>query len=405
MAVTETVTEGWGSRLGGSVRGILVGLAMFVAGFPVLFWNEGNTVKTRKALEEGEGACICLESPDTIEAEMNGKLVHISGMADTQDILTDPVFGVSERAIRLERNVEMFQWMEESRTSEKKNLGGSVTKTTTYTYSKVWADHYIDSNGFKEPGHDNPGGMEFTQEKSIAANVTFGAFRLSKDQITSIGDEQHYVFPTNYVCPIERVKVAGATIYVPDAETRSNALNNRDVVSQPRIGDMRVTFEIIRPHEISLVAKQHGDTFVPYVAKNKKKVSLLADGIKDAAEMFADAQSANDMMCWLIRLAGFLLMFFGIRAVVKPISVVLDVLPILGDIAEIGLGVVAFAVAAPCALVTIAVAWLFYRPIAACILIAISGGIVYLFIKKRNEKRAAKAAAAAAGAIPSPEAK
>ena len=138
MAVTETVTEGWGSRLGGSLKGILVGLGMFVAGFPVLFWNEGNTVKTRKALEEGEGACISLESPAVIDAEMNGKLVHMSGMADTQDVLTDPVFGLSERAIRLERKVEMFQWMEESRTSEKKNMGGSVTKTTTYTYSKVY---------------------------------------------------------------------------------------------------------------------------------------------------------------------------------------------------------------------------------------------------------------------------
>ncbi len=275
MAVTETVTESWGSRLGGAARGILVGLAMFIAGFPVLFWNEGNTVKTRKALEEGEGVCVSVESPAAIDAEMNGKLVHMNGLADTQDILADAAFGVSERAIRLERSVEMYQWAEESRTTEKKNLGGSVTKTTTYTYSKIWADHHIDSGSFKEAGHDNPGCMEFNEEKSIAANVTFGAFRLSKDQIERIGESQNYIFPTNYVCPIEHVKVAGGTIYVPEAGTRTNPLNNRDVASQPRIGDMRVTFTVIKPHEISLVAKQHGDTFVPYVAKNGKKVSLL----------------------------------------------------------------------------------------------------------------------------------
>ena len=399
MAVTETVTESWGSRLGGAARGILVGLAMFIAGFPVLFWNEGNTVKTRKALEEGEGVCVSVESPAAIDAEMNGKLVHMNGLADTQDILADAAFGVSERAIRLERSVEMYQWAEESRTTEKKNLGGSVTKTTTYTYSKIWADHHIDSGSFKEAGHDNPGCMEFNEEKSIAANVTFGAFRLSKDQIERIGESQNYMFPTNYICPIEHVKVAGGTIYVPEAGTRTNPLNNRDVASQPRIGDMRVTFTVIKPHEISLVAKQHGDTFVPYVAKNGKKVSLLADGVKDAAEMFADAQSANDLMCWLIRLGGFLLMFFGIRAVLKPISVVLDVLPILGNIAEIGLGIVAFAVAAPCALVTIAIAWLFYRPVAAVILLVVAGGIIYWF---RSKAKARKAAAAPAS--PSPEA-
>lgn len=46
MAVTETTTESWGSRLGNSIKGVIVGLGLFVLGFPVLFWNEGNSVKT-----------------------------------------------------------------------------------------------------------------------------------------------------------------------------------------------------------------------------------------------------------------------------------------------------------------------------------------------------------------------
>lgn len=399
MAVTETTTEGWGSRLGSSLRGILVGLAIFIGGFPVLFWNEGNTVKTRKALEEGEGVCVAVESNAAIDPENNGKLVHMTGLADTQDILTDPQFGVSERAIKLSRNVEMYQWVEESKTTEKKKIGGSVERTTTYTYTKEWVGHAIDSSSFKEAGHDNPGNMEFASDSQTATLVSFGAFRLSKDQIDRIGDSGPYVFPTNFVCAMERVKVQGATIYVPNAETRGNALNNREVAAQPRIGDMRVTYEIVRPHEISVVAKQHGDTFVPYTAKNKKKVSLLSDGIKDAEEMFADAQSANDMRCWLLRLLGFAMMYIGLKMVLKPISVVLDVLPFLGNIAEIGLGVVAFAVAAPCALVTIAVAWLFYRPVAAVLLLAAAGAIVYWFVSKRKAKAAGdKPAAESQGA-------
>ena len=56
MAVTETTTESWTSRLGGAVKGVVAGLALFILGFPVLFWNEGNSVKTAKALDEGEGA-------------------------------------------------------------------------------------------------------------------------------------------------------------------------------------------------------------------------------------------------------------------------------------------------------------------------------------------------------------
>ena len=49
MAVTETTTESWGSRLGNSIKGVIVGLGLFVLGFPVLFWNEGNSVKTAKS--------------------------------------------------------------------------------------------------------------------------------------------------------------------------------------------------------------------------------------------------------------------------------------------------------------------------------------------------------------------
>ena len=205
MAVTETTTESWTSRLGGTVKGVVVGLGLFILGFPVLFWNEGNSVKTAKALDEGEGACISVESNAKIDAEMEGQLVHMTGRADTEDVLSDEQFGVSEKAIALCRKTEMFQWKENSKTTEKKNLGGSVTKTTTYTYEQVWSSSAIDSSSFKEPGHDNPGVIEFPSEEKRAANVTFGAFRLNERQIARIGSEQAYQFPTGFVSRVERV--------------------------------------------------------------------------------------------------------------------------------------------------------------------------------------------------------
>ena len=198
MAVTETTTEGWGSRLGSSIKGVLTGLALFAAGFPLLFWNEGNAVKTAKAIDEGEGACVSLESNEKVDAAMEGKLVHLSGKADTKDVLADDVFGVSATAIRLQRQVEMFQWIEESRTTEKKKMGGKVEKTTTYTYKQDWSPTVINSGNFKEAGHDNPAAMEFSSEQKYAANVTFGAFRLSEDQIRRIGSTQAYAFPTDF---------------------------------------------------------------------------------------------------------------------------------------------------------------------------------------------------------------
>ena len=123
MAVTETTTQSWGSRLGDSIKGVIAGFVLFLIGFPVLFWNEGNSVKTAKALDEGEGACVPVESIEKVDPEMEGQLVHMTGLATTQDVLSDDQFGVSTTAIALKRTTEMLQWVEHSKTQEKKNLG------------------------------------------------------------------------------------------------------------------------------------------------------------------------------------------------------------------------------------------------------------------------------------------
>ena len=389
MAVTETTTEGWGSRLGSSIKGVLTGLALFVAGFPLLFWNEGNAVKTAKAIDEGEGACVSLESNEKVDAAMEGKLVHLSGKADTKDVLADDVFGVSATAIRLQRQVEMFQWIEESRTTEKKKMGGKVEKTTTYTYKQDWSPTVINSGNFKEAGHDNPAAMEFSSEQKYAANVTFGAFRLSEYQIRSIGSTQAYAFPTDFVCKVERVQMKGSAIYVPNNETRMNPLNIRDVASKPRVGDMRVTFRVVYPHDISLIAKQKGDSFIDYTAKTGKKLNYLVDGVEDATAMFATARKNNAMLTWLLRLVGFLAMYIGLGMVFKPLSVLADVLPILGDIVGIGTGIVAGLIAFVCAVVTIAIAWITYRPVLGITLLVLAVAGIVLLIKKRRAKAAA----------------
>ena len=129
-----------------------------------------------------------------------------------------------------------------------------------------------------------------------------------------------------------------------------------------------------------------------------QKLNYLADGVKDAAEMFETARTNNKIMTWLVRIGGFLLMFIGLSMVLKPLSVLADVLPILGDIVEMGMGLVAGLLALVCALVTIAIAWLFYRPILGVILLAVAGFFIWKLIQKRKAAKAAKAASGAAAA-------
>ena len=390
MSVTvesEVVKQSWIQRLGSSFKGVLTGLVVFVIGFPVLFWNEGRTVRQAKALSEGRGACVEVESNSAVNSANEDKLVHMTGKADTHDMLVDAQFGVRLTGIKLNRKVEMYQWEEESHTTTEKR-GDKEVKKTTYTCKQVWSDHVIDSTQFHDDPaqHANPSAMEFSSEKQQAKQVSFGAFQLTEAQINRMGKAQAYVLPSNYVCAIARAQVMNNVIYVPNAETRNNPLNNRKVAEMPRVGDLRVTYTCVMPHEISIVAKQSGASFGIYKAKNGNTVDLYADEVKTADEMFASAESANSTMAWILRFVGFLLMFVGMKMVLGPIATLVDVIPVVRSVVSAGVSFIAFIIAAACALVTIGIAWVFYRPLLGGALIAVAVGLL-IFAKTRKASK------------------
>ena len=102
---TEVTSQGWGSRIMESIKGVLVGGAFFVGSFPLLIWNEGRAIKTARSLEEGAGAVVSVPA-DRVDAGNQGKLLHVSGQATTSETLADSDFGVSANAIHLKRVVE-----------------------------------------------------------------------------------------------------------------------------------------------------------------------------------------------------------------------------------------------------------------------------------------------------------
>src|SRR5271163_612750 len=111
---TQVTTQGWGSRLGGSLMAALFGLVLVPAGVVLLYWNEGRAVDAIRAL--GRGAATIVEVDATpVDPAANGKLVHVSAMMQPTTPARDPVFGVTgDGLLRLSRTVEMYQWKEDS---------------------------------------------------------------------------------------------------------------------------------------------------------------------------------------------------------------------------------------------------------------------------------------------------
>ncbi len=409
MAVTVTTHQSWGSRLGNSLKGILAGLVIFVLAFPVLFWNEGRTVHRAKALAEGES--VCEESPETPDVALDGKLVHVTAEAVSDETLADDLFPVSVTGIRLRRVVEMYQWEEDSKSETKKNLGGSTDTVTTYTYHKRWLDRAEDSSDFQEAGHDNPP-MPIDDAEVQASAVRLGGFELSDAVVGGIGGEKALAFDPGEggfqpPFPAETAVIGGVVYLRPglrrpaqdagktaptnaapetaaDVTVATNAAPEAAVPSfatAPEIGDVRVSFRYVPNHTVSVVAKQTGSGLGAFQTKNGP-VLLVSDGAKTAEEMFAAAKSANKMIAWLIRLGGFLMMLFGVRMVLGPLEVLADVVPFIGRIVGFGTGLVAAIVAIPCTLVTIAIAWIAYRPVLGIALLVGAVASVVLLVRR-----------------------
>ena len=402
MAVTEVQTESYFSRLGNSFKGIGGGLLLFLIAFPLLFWNEGRAVKRAKALETGAGAVVSGQA-DKVDPANEGKLVHVTAKADTKDVLTDPLFKISSTAIRLERRVEMYQWKQNESSKTEKQLGGGTKKTTVYTYEKVWSDKPVNSAYFKEAGHENPG-FPFESEKLRANHVTLGDFLLNDSLVDRLGDSRKLPVPADYKLPAALSgKSDAAYVHVsrkssaPSQVSQEQPADNAGdaALTEPAIGDLRISWYAVVPHEVSIVARQTGKTFSAYPV-GSESILLIADSVQSAEAMFQSAQSANSAMTWFLRIAGLVMMYVGLSCVLRPLSVLMDVIPFLGDLIGAGISLISFLIALPCTLVTIAVAWIYYRPLLGIGLLVVAAALIVFLFRKKAESHKRRIAADAA---------
>ena len=396
MAYTETTSTSYGQRLAGSAKGMIGGLLMFIIGTCLLWWNEGRTVRTAKAIGDAASHVESVADVSRVDASLNGKLIHASAFADTKDTLTDDMFGVRELAIRLDRKVEYYQWVENAQTKEREKIGGGKETTTTYTYEKKWVDKPVNSAEFKDPQYQSANKVlsEVEERNEMAQHVTFGAYTLPELFVASISgsepvevrmtEEQRFTW--NERLHMLRPKVNTETSLV---HTSANTVYLGLSPNSPQVGDVRVTFTKVPPADISLIAQVDGSTFKAYRAKNGQSFSRVQMGTVSADEMIEQARSENNMLTWVLRLVGVLLIVIGLKGMFGLLPMLFKVLPFLGNIVDAGVGLVSWILGLAWSLIIIAIAWLVFRPIIGISLLVLAiAGIV--FLKRRGKKNEEK---------------
>lgn len=370
-----------GDKIGAAIAGVFVGIALFLTSFGVLWWNEGRTDMSKVAA----GATIT--AADQIDTSLEGQLVSVSGTLDPQGTVEDPEYLKPATYMKLNRQVEMFAWVEHQKKQTKKQVGGGEIEYITYDYTKEWTSHPSDSSHFEySEDYVNP---ELTIEaKSFSPEgATLGAWRLDPSEAT--------------LPRAERVKLAASQLKYPKTKKARRQLrrsgvkmtNNEEYLfrgkgslENPRIGDVRISWTAVPAGlNVTMFAQAgSGSGLVPYLHKGKDRLYRAITGTHD--EAVATLATEHKVITWMLRIVGFLMMWIGMSLVFGPLHAFADIIPFVGDSSRFLVGLVLFPVALVLSVLTMIISLIAHNIIALLItfILLVGGGVAFYLIRKRS---------------------
>lgn len=342
-----------------SVGSILAFPILLIIGVGLLWWNEGNYVKTAGAIKEAKDNFIQVDNAK-YDSKNDNKLIATNAEYVVNEDVVDNTFNIKIKSAKLDRKVEMYQWDED------------CDEDDNCSYDKEWSSSQIDSSSFQS-GHNNPT-MPYESESFYSNNVTLGDFQLSQDNLSYISTNKSLVL-TETDAANNKLQLYNNYLY------KGNPNNTQ-------IGDVRISFKYLDAKNISIIGVQSGNNITKYVSKNGKKIMYAKEGIHTGDELCQIMSDNNKKITWLIRLIGFILLVGAFGSLFAPLKFLTGRIPILGDVVGTVSGLFALLVGGALSVIVIAIAWLRFRPLISVIAIAVVVAIVLLFIKLKKNKKA-----------------
>ncbi len=347
--------------LASSPAGVVGGFIFLAASVSLLWWNEDRTVQADRAL--GEASIAVSTAPELAEPGNEGRLVHVSGEVHVtlpvQDSDLDLVF---DNTLAVSRTVEMFQWIEMAAApSEREQIPRQPA-----TYKLGWSSDWQDSSRFHDPDtHANPK-LQLTSQNWTASDAKLGAFALNEAALANLEAATPLTPAT---------ALAGWTKFGTDFYLSLNP-------ARPTLGDLRVRYAVLKaPAHISILAQQTGNGFTPYKLRNGDDLFVVQLGAQSADQLFDSRKQIDSILTWVLRGAGMLMLWIGFTVIVGPMKSRAAALSFPGRWRSVSSVSNALVLTVPLGLSTIALAWLFYRPIMAATLMIVGLAGAFIFAK------------------------
>lgn len=267
---------------------LVIGTAIIMAATGLTIWNE-----RRAGSESDLRTLIRAEIVDAAQQaaeELEGRIVRVVGMVETDGEVEDPAQGQRVPALRLEREVETAQWQERQHVSQ----GGR-----DLSYELIWSRLRIDSTRFRDGGgaHPNPP-LRLEPARFLAPSPRIGNWSADPEVWHAIPATQAWSLP-------ERLVIAQVGPFARAGEWWWSGDPSR-----PSPGDIRLRYHLVPLTKVTLIGRAAARKIVPVAASNGERLPLGAVGEMPADLMLGSAGRSQTIESWKVRgmtLAVFLL--------------------------------------------------------------------------------------------------
>lgn len=369
---TKVTHQSFGKNILNSFVGAIIGILLFLGSFAVLWMNEGkiNWAKVADTSTPVQAA--------TVDGGTDGTFVAVTGNMVSGEQIGDAPYLKPGAYLKLERRAEMFAWQEKESSKTEKELGGGSTTTTTYEYVKGWTSSPESSSSFEYPqGHTNPS-QKIKSEDWTVADASIGAYRVETSKLEMPGTSKLNL-SSEVLTPDQERRLSGEYIFIG-----SGTPNN------PEVGDIRIQYYAVPNNTlVTGFGTQRGSDLVPYTYRGESQLYRAIAG--DRASAISQLQAEHNILTWVLRLAGFLMMWIGMGLVFGPITAFMNILPFLGNLSGFAIGAGTFVVALVLSILTILISIIMHSVIALSILLALILGGLALWGKLLNRPKAVPA--------------
>ena len=394
---TKVTTKWYGSRIMDSIKSILFWLILFIASFFVLWTNEWTvdmSIVAKTSIET---------SSEAVDSSLNWELISVTWNIISDEKIGDSLYLKPGKYISVYRKVEMYSWNQTEHSESDTSVWGSETTTTTYEYNKEWSEYPDDSSSFEIiEWHNNPGkSLKSTANRVVKSNIWVYNIDTPSIRLPSMWDITLTEDIVNIDKSEEKTEIITSTGVTSSwtITTTTTVLKTTETIAlvnwylfegkwklaNPIVWDIRISYLALKNWaNVTVIWKQGNNWIESFSDKDWNELYRVFHGSREDA--ISTLRTEYLFKLWGFRALWFFLMWIGLSLLLWPISVVLDVLPILWSLSRGIVGIVTFIVALVLSIITIVISMIFHNIFALIITILVAWFFWYKYAIKKQSK-------------------